>query len=474
MKTKIVFLFVAAFFSSTVIFSQHVDLTIHFGNNDYVPDNANHELVRDWCIKNRSLRDEQIMLRGHTDSDAATNYNNDLGAKRNEAVAEMLTAHGFRIHLSKSFGETWPLNSNSTDEEKAMNRRVELIVMNRDEEKFSCGSSHEVPQIFFGHSASAIEICGKNGIRITVNPNGLMTKGGTSYTGDVRFELREFYNVSDFLLNKLSTSANGLLLGSGGTIEIKCYISGTSKELIPAPGNPAEIRFASIGSRDSMSIFLGNIVSEVLMNTTYERLNWNDSIRIDVNEGWPANISRWMGHEPKSPQPSVGVKEYGINFTQDELARRKRIEDELVDFKMVSVRDFYKSDSVVFRTPSFGWINCDKYMQYGPDMLVNVPISVDQVGMMEAYIVLPQEMAVMPFTIQMRRMAFASMPRNKDAVIVVLDQSGNTLRFAMKEVVCDGTMVEKSTEVATMDEVRVQLQTLNEFRKNKFSNIKQS
>lgn len=82
-----------------------------------------------------------VELAGHTDSDpvktTATSYrdNHDLSAKRANTVRRYLVAHGVptgRLYLS-GWGESRPLASESTPDEKARNRRVE-IRLHRDTE----------------------------------------------------------------------------------------------------------------------------------------------------------------------------------------------------------------------------------------------------------------------------------------------------------------------------------------------------
>jgi len=223
-----------------------------------------------------------------------------------------------------------------------------------------------------------------------------------------------------------------------------------------------------------MGIFLGSVMQVELMNTTYERLDWQDSIRIDINKGWPANYNPWMGHELKAPQPSIGVEAYGIKFTEEELERRKKIEDDRFGFKMVSLRDFYKSDSLVFRTPSFGWINCDRYLGTPINMLVNVPVRFENTGRIDAYLVFPEDLSIMPFTTEMGRTIFKNIPQNRKAVVCAFDRSGSTVRFAMQDVVCDGNTVHLDLEEKSMEDIRTQLRMLNSYRKNKRPTIKQS
>jgi OOP family OmpA-OmpF porin len=70
-----------------------------------------------------------ISIEGHTDSDGTNAYNLDLSRRRANAVRQYLHRQGVaRERMSiQGFGEERPLESNDTDEGRAVNRRVEFI-----------------------------------------------------------------------------------------------------------------------------------------------------------------------------------------------------------------------------------------------------------------------------------------------------------------------------------------------------------
>ncbi len=74
--------------------------------------------------------DLRIAIEGHTDSDGATEFNQDLSERRAAAVLEYLVSE-MKIDADRleamGFGETKPLTSNDTPEGKAQNRRVDLV-----------------------------------------------------------------------------------------------------------------------------------------------------------------------------------------------------------------------------------------------------------------------------------------------------------------------------------------------------------
>jgi len=75
----------------------------------------------------------KVELDGHTDSIGTDQYNQGLSERRAQIVADYLTAHGIsadRITAVKGFGESQPIDTNSTKEGRARNRRTELKVEN--------------------------------------------------------------------------------------------------------------------------------------------------------------------------------------------------------------------------------------------------------------------------------------------------------------------------------------------------------
>ncbi len=69
-----------------------------------------------------------VNVYGHTDGDGAADYNQDLSQRRAVSVAQYLISQGSdqrRYHVV-GFGESTPVASNSTQDGKAANRRVEI------------------------------------------------------------------------------------------------------------------------------------------------------------------------------------------------------------------------------------------------------------------------------------------------------------------------------------------------------------
>ena len=75
----------------------------------------------------------KVEVAGHTDSDGAASYNEDLSARRAETVRAFLESRGVNADrlTTRGYGESEPIADNSTATGKAQNRRVVLRVVER-------------------------------------------------------------------------------------------------------------------------------------------------------------------------------------------------------------------------------------------------------------------------------------------------------------------------------------------------------
>ena len=114
--------------------------TVVFTNNEIAFDTDKSTLSEDAqsrltkLVGNLKTGNQNVYLeiQGHTDSTGSAQYNQQLGLQRAESVRRHLHAQGVALDrmATISYGEDAPAESNSSAEGRALNRRVEIVVLN--------------------------------------------------------------------------------------------------------------------------------------------------------------------------------------------------------------------------------------------------------------------------------------------------------------------------------------------------------
>lgn len=78
--------------------------------------------------------EREIMIEGFTDSRGAEEYNQQLSERRAQSVKETLSRHGVDSSRIKTegYGQEYPVASNDNAAGRQQNRRVEIVISNRD------------------------------------------------------------------------------------------------------------------------------------------------------------------------------------------------------------------------------------------------------------------------------------------------------------------------------------------------------
>ncbi|RYF88643.1 MAG: OmpA family protein [Chitinophagaceae bacterium] len=103
---------------------------VYFATNKY-DINANSKLALDKLIKIfNEYPETNLLIEGHTDDVGKDDYNYGLSQRRAEAVANYLRNTGIdsgRL-ITKWYGETQPLSTETDAATRALNRRVEFVI----------------------------------------------------------------------------------------------------------------------------------------------------------------------------------------------------------------------------------------------------------------------------------------------------------------------------------------------------------
>jgi len=78
--------------------------------------------------------DHKLLIEGHTDSTGPEDYNQALSEERAYAVMGYLISKGLDPEMmeARGYGETRPVASNATPEGRQQNRRVDIIILNKE------------------------------------------------------------------------------------------------------------------------------------------------------------------------------------------------------------------------------------------------------------------------------------------------------------------------------------------------------
>lgn len=98
-------------------------------------------------------------------------------------------------------------------------------------------------------------IKGEKGTQIFIPANALRFKNGTTPTGKVNIELKEFFSISEFISNNLSTVSDSILLETSGMLYIAATADG--KELVVDKDKSYAIAFPKTDTTKRMGLFYG-------------------------------------------------------------------------------------------------------------------------------------------------------------------------------------------------------------------------
>ncbi len=237
---------------------QTFNYRVNFENDEFTL-NENAQSVLKTIIENATKNTYyEITLTAHTDNNASNQYNNKLSVNRANAVKTFLIQNAIKSNLivAKAFGEQKPLIENNTEQNKALNRRVDITL---NALKFNNMSelmnqiSPEYKQEFTINTAKQNIITGKNGTSFTIPPNSLVDENGKAIEGQVTISISEFLNPADAAFNNLTTLSNEKMLESGGMFTIKANING--QELKLKEGTNVEVLMPTINMQNGMNLY---------------------------------------------------------------------------------------------------------------------------------------------------------------------------------------------------------------------------
>lgn len=222
----------------------------------------------------------------------------------------------------------------------------------------------------------------------------------------VEIELKEFYSFTDYLKNGLTTSSNGQLLITGGSIYLNAKESEGSKKQVGINQDIGVGVDFTLGKSDTaMQIFIKDPRNK-------EEFNWILPKTRTVRESWSMTEIVYGPGGKIISQKTYNSKEEWDKHVKEE-ADKKAFEAKITkeraqtDLKMTSKLKIY----------DLGYINCDKFYD---EPVVNLSFAADSLYGAEYYIVYTDIRGVLKGQVNNQVVQFNSIAKDRSAVLIAV------------------------------------------------------
>lgn len=172
-----------------------------------------------------------IELIGHSDNSGSSAQNRALAERRVHEVQKFIIEQGIKSSLisNKALGDQNPLGDNNTEEGKAQNRRVDVVVNYKTFEnnvnfmKLNQLLYQELarkPQEFLINPARDTILRAEFGTIVHIKANTFKVSNTKKGTRMINVLIKESFLKSDMILDNLTTVSNGQILESQGMVYI--------------------------------------------------------------------------------------------------------------------------------------------------------------------------------------------------------------------------------------------------------------
>ena len=222
--------------TSNYDYTNDLAFAIHFESDQIQPEKA---LLEDLTSKAQQWSYKKIVLQGHTDDIGTAAYNQALSQQRVQNIRQILVKAGIaskRI-VTKAWGENKPIASNHNIEGQQLNRRVDVLLTNREDwetdrqvklqQKFQKLIDDSGQFFTLKNTHQAQSIIGIHGTQVHIPANAFDCPADKK----VKLQIVEVFDKSDMILYNLSTSSNGKQLVTGGMVKIEATADGKAVAL---------------------------------------------------------------------------------------------------------------------------------------------------------------------------------------------------------------------------------------------------
>ncbi len=478
-----------------------------------------------------------ITLIGHTDKKGSNSYNIDLSQRRAETVYQFLKEKGYPNIDINFQGEHQPNIIADNEMAYQQNRRVEILFQIRGKEKeplLCAGVVHEPEMIetpiieelsplqeFYQEldkPAQTFNVNNQEGGAIQGNEGTIIFFDKESFCdcetqepiqGKMEAQLKEYYEIGDFLRAGLHTNAGEKMLQTGGTINIKVFAEG--KEVCLKERMKYNILFpiknTSKEALDNINLFTGNINDEGELNWGVMRKNSlvnNDALQlnsdnfrtrrdgdvsIDCNrskrgffyrvrkfiffhqswKGYKYSLSKKGQEECKKRQAEAAKKAREYQEKRDAIIEKfgddyPALVKALKKEGMGSIPKNYLFSHYITESTTLNWINCDRFLKMPSNERQIVSIPFNKKGDITARLIIKEYNSIIQdLKPKSNHFYFGQMPKKATVHLMIIDYSGKAPKMA-QHTFNVGDTVSKNQIVFqeyTIKEMKDEFQKLN-------------
>jgi len=257
--------------------------------------------------------DYSVNIEAWTDDRGTPEYNLRLAENRAKSVQVYLAEKGLLLTKTsvQSWGERNLEYDNATEENRQMNRRVDVLANPVFFSTFSALQtrlSANSEQVLTIQPDQSQTVTAASGTMVVVPAQAFVFEDGTSPTGPVELIVREAFSPSDFISHNLTTTSDGKILQTGGMVYIGAQAEG--RPLVLADGAALTVALPTQKVDPNMELFYAQQTADGNINwqpagQKFRQTLEDPKVTLDID---PALGARIMAIKvPVYPAPSIPV-----------------------------------------------------------------------------------------------------------------------------------------------------------------------
>ncbi|KAF2508620.1 hypothetical protein EYY60_15955 [Flavobacterium zhairuonense] len=353
------------------------------------------------------------------------------------------------------------------------------------------------PQFFLINNLKDTTIVCAEKTKITFKANSLvLLKSGKEATGKIKISVKEYYAISDMILDGLSTTSNGKIIETNGMLHI--VATANEEKCGLKKGKNIEIAFPQKGNKEGMQLFYGNWQKD--------QINWivdKNSVDLaqtfsDVDEkpvyiGGNDALYKFIGKNYRLPEEEISGKIYasfvvnkegnvtnikiikGLSRTADDeylrvlkklgkftpgkikgipvnciysipitiksedyeiSTSRNYNSNRIVEPYSTKTDDNIKADEInyyAFSSSKLGYLNCDRFLTYIPSLVFNYGVIVEDESNVSISIIYHRFKSIMKGALSPKKVVFYNSLLKEKITIVAIKYFEGKPFLAIKE-----------------------------------------